>query len=276
MTEQTTDNSPVSPLVLIKGAGEMASAIAWRLYQANIRRICMLDLENALAVRRQVSFCTALEEGQASVEDVPAISVKDGSGILSAWGGGKIAVTLTTDWERIDDLKPDVVIDAILAKRNTGTSQSDAPLVIALGPGFEAGSDCHLLIETNRGHNLGRIIEDGAAAPDTGVPGAISGHTAKRVLRAPAAGAFETDKIIADLVKEGDIVGNVEGSPVKAEINGILRGLIKPGTVVPEGLKIGDIDPRGDPQYCGSISDKARAIGGSVLEAIMRHYNKAA
>ena len=276
MTEKNDNHSLVSPFILIKGAGEMASAIAWRLYQANMRHICMLDLENALAVRRQVSFCTVFEDTETSVEGVPAISVKDGDGIDAAWNKSKIAVTLTTDWDLIKDHRPDVVIDAILAKRNTGTALADAPLVIALGPGFEAGADCHLLIETNRGHNLGRIIENGAATANTGIPGAISGHTAQRVLRAPAAGAFKTDRVIGDLVKAGDVVGQVEGNPLVAEIDGILRGLIKPGTVIPRGLKIGDIDPRGDAQYCDTISDKARAIGGSVLEAIMRQYNKAA
>jgi xanthine dehydrogenase accessory factor len=276
MTEKNDNHSLVSPFILIKGAGEMASAIAWRLYQANMRHICMLDLEKALAVRRQVSFCTVFEDTETSVEGVPAISVKDGDGIDAAWNKSKIAVTLTTDWDLIEDHRPDVVIDAILAKRNTGTALADAPLVIALGPGFEAGADCHLLIETNRGHNLGRIIENGAATPNTGIPGAISGHTAQRVLRAPAAGTFKTDRVIGDLVKAGDVVGQVEGNPLVAEIDGILRGLIKPGTVIPRGLKIGDIDPRGDAQYCDTISDKARAIGGSVLEAIMRQYNKAA
>lgn len=274
MTTQS-NTAPLSPFVLIKGAGEMASAVAWRLYQANIRRICMLDLENALAVRRQVSFCTALEDDETSVEDVPAIRTKDSADIHSAWDRGQIAVILTTDWEAVHDIKPDVVVDAILAKRNTGTSMTDAPLVVALGPGFEAAVDCHLLIETNRGHNLGRIIEQGPAAPDTGVPGAIAGHTAERVLRAPAEGAFESDLKIGDLVKQGDVIGTVLGEPAIAGIDGILRGLIKSGTVIPKGLKIGDIDPRGDIQYCGTISDKARAIAGSVLEATMRHCNKA-
>jgi len=149
----------------------------------------------------------------------------------------------------------------------------EAPLVIGLGPGFTAAEDVHMIVETNRGHNLGRIITAGRADPDTGIPGNIGGYTAQRVLRAPAEGIFQTDRAIADEVKAGDIIGTVEGKKVIAEIGGILRGLIRSNTDVPFGLKLGDIDPRGDAGYCYTISDKGRAIAGSVLEAIMRKYN---
>jgi xanthine dehydrogenase accessory factor len=263
----------VSPVVLIKSAGEMASAIAWRLYMANLRRVCMLDLENPLCVRRAVSFCTAFESATAVVEGVRARAARTQAEIEHAWRAGEIAVVRTGDWARMVGLAPDVVVDAILAKRNTGTRKDDAPMVIALGPGFVAGADCHIVIETNRGHNLGRIIVSGGAEPNTGVPGEIAGHAAARVLRAPAAGTFETDRSIGDLVRAQDVIGHVAGHPVMARIDGVLRGLIRAGTAVAPGLKLGDIDPRGRREYCHTISDKARAIAGAVLEGVMRYSN---
>ncbi len=263
-----------TPFILIRGAGEMASAVAWRLHRANLQRICMLELANPLAVRRTVSFCTALDTGSHSVEGVTARVARQAAEIEAAWQDQNIAVVLTKDWQKIAGLQPDVLVDATLAKRNLGTSIDQASLVIALGPGFEAGKDCHLVIETNRGHNLGRLIESGSAAPNTRVPGGIGGYTAERVLRAPAAGEFETKLDIGAMVKAGDILGTVAGQKVTAEIDGVLRGLIQPGTEVGEGLKIGDIDPRGEAIYCSTISDKARALSGSVLEGIMRSFNQ--
>jgi xanthine dehydrogenase accessory factor len=265
---------PVSPFILVKSAGEMASAIAWRLYMANMRRICMLDLDDPLCVRRQVSFCTALESGVVVVEGVRAVAARDWDEIEAAWKTQTIPVVRITDWERIDGLAPDVLIDAILAKRNMGTSKDEARLVIALGPGFTAGADCHLVIETNRGHDLGRIIAFGSAAPNTGIPGDIAGHTDERVLRAPAAGPFQSERVIGDLVRRNDIVGRVAGHPVPARLDGMLRGLIRSGTAVTTGLKLGDIDPRGKREHCDTISDKARAIAGAVLEGVMRYCNQ--
>ena len=267
---------PVSPFILVKGAGEMASAVAWRLYMANMRRICMLDLDNPLCVRRQVSFCTALESGSAIVEGVEGVQAHGWGGIEAAWAAWKIAIVRTTDWERMEARVPDVLIDAILAKRNLGSRKDQAGLVIALGPGFEAGKDCHLVIETNRGHNLGRIIASGNAEPNTHVPGDISGHTTARVLRAQAAGVFETTRNIGDRVSKNDVVGHVAGEPVTARLDGMLRGLIRPGTAVPAGLKLGDIDPRGNREYSDTISDKGRAIAGAVLEGVMRYLNRPA
>jgi xanthine dehydrogenase accessory factor len=167
----------------------------------------------------------------------------------AAWRQHKLAVMLADDWTVVGGPAPDVVVDAILSKRNLGTTRDVAPLVIALGPGFTAGTDCHLVIETDRGHNLGRIITTGPAAPNTGLPGTIAGHTATRVLRAPAAGRFESDRSIGDRVREGEIVGRVGEHPVRAGVDGVLRGLIRPGTEIPAELKVGDIDPRGDPAY---------------------------
>ncbi len=265
---------PVSPFILVKGAGEMGSAIAWRLYMANMRHICMLDLDHPLCVRRQVSFCTALESGAVAVEGVRAVAARDWNEIEAAWKTQTVAVLRITDWGRIDGLAPDVVVDAILAKRNLGTSKDEAPLVIALGPGFTAGADCHLVIETNRGHDLGRIIVCGSAEPNTGIPGDIAGHTDERVLRAPAGGTFQSRHAIGDLVRKNDIVGQVAGQPVIARLDGMLRGLIRSGTAVTTGLKLGDIDPRAKRGHCHTISDKARAIAGAVLEGVMRYCNQ--
>lgn len=266
-------NAPISPFVLIKGAGEMASAVAWRLHRANIKRLCMLDLDRPLAVRRRVAFCPALELGFAEVEGVSARAAQDWPEIESAWAADEIPVIRATDWASMGELEPDVVIDSILAKRNTGTTIDQAPLVIALGPGFEAGRDCHLVIETDRGHDLGRIIEAGPSAPNTGIPGDIAGQTETRVLRAPRDGMFVSDHDIGDRVNQGDVVGTVGGHPVVARTGGVLRGLLASGTDVPAGLKLGDIDPRGRVEYCATISDKARAIAGSALECVLRVCN---
>lgn len=265
---------PASPFILVKSAGEMASAIAWRLYMANLRRICMLDLDDPLCVRRQVSFCTALESGAAVVEGVRAVAARDRDAIEAAWKAQTIPVVRISDWARIGGVAPDVVIDAILAKRNLGTRKDEANLVIALGPGFTAGVDCHLVIETKRGHDLGRIITSGSAAPNTGIPGDIAGRTDERVLRAPAAGTFQAQRAIGDMVRSADVVGYIAGHPVPARLDGMLRGLIGSGTDVTAGTKLGDIDPRGKREHCYTISDKARAIAGAVLEGVMRYCNR--
>jgi xanthine dehydrogenase accessory factor len=260
-------------IIAIKGAGEMASAIAWRLFQARMRRMVMMEIPNPLAVRRAVSFCEAIHDGVMAVEGVEAQRVDGLGDIPRAWEEGRIAVIVDPRWAAVREMRPQVVVDAILAKRNPGTRMEEAPLVIALGPGFVAGQDAHLVIETNRGHNLGRLLISGSAEPDTGVPGDIGGYTAERVLRAPRAGTFETMREIGQRVAAGEKVGHVDGMAMKAGINGVLRGLIRSGTAVQAGLKLGDIDPRGEVDYCHTISDKARAIAGSVLEAILRVYN---
>jgi len=259
--------------IVIKGAGEMASAVAWRLYMANLKKILMLDTSDPLAVRRAVSFCEAVHDGHQTVEGVEAISVFEPADIYAAWERKQIAVAADPQWRLLKQLRPDLVVDAILAKKNLGTGMNEAALVIGLGPGFIAGSDVHLVIETNRGHNLGRIITQGAAEPNTGIPGNIAGFTEERVLRAPADGLFKARRSIGDMVKAEAIIGSVAGVTVYAPIGGVIRGLIRSDTDVSKGLKIGDIDPRGRKANCYTISDKARAIGGSVLEAVMRVYN---
>lgn len=266
--------SPLKQLVIgIKGAGEMASAVAWRLFSAHFHKIFMMEIDRPLAVRRAVSYCEAVYEGSKKVEDVEALRVRDLEGVQSAWQHRKIAVIIDPEWRLVPKIHPNVLVDAILAKKNLGTSLTEARLVIGLGPGFCAGKDVHMVVETNRGHNLGRIITSGCAEPNTGIPGSIGQHSVKRVLRAPAAGVFRARCSIGDSVKTGDPIGSVSKLEIRAEIDGILRGLIRSGTKVPIGLKLGDIDPRGEREFCYTISDKSRAIAGSVLEAVLRIYN---
>jgi xanthine dehydrogenase accessory factor len=258
--------------ICIKGAGEIASAVAWRLYRANLRRIFLLERPDPLSVRRQVSYCEAIHAGRHTVEGVDAVKVESSKKVDAAWSEGAIAVLVDPSWNTLRDLTPNVCVDAIMAKRNLGTTLAEAPLVIGLGPGFIAGQNVHMVIETNRGHNLGRIITSGSAEANTGVPGPIEGYTEERVLRASADGRFHTTRKIGERIAKGEVVGNVAGHNVSASIDGILRGLIRPDTRVRKGFKIGDIDPRGVKKYCYTISDKARAVGGSVLEAILRVY----
>ena len=252
----------------------MASGVAWRLYQANIQRIVLLEIDQPVAVRRKVAFCEAVYEGRQTVEGVEALRADGIEAVRRVWKMGKLAVCVDPQWVMLEAMRPAVVVDAILAKRNLGTAPTDAPLVIALGPGFVVGQDAHMVIETNRGHNLGRIMTSGCAERDTGIPGAIDGHTQKRVLRASVGGEFRARCSIGDDVQAGQTIGFVNGTPIYAGLDGVLRGLIRSGCRVTPGLKIGDIDPRKVVEYCTTISDKARAIGGSVLEAVLRVYNR--
>lgn len=260
-------------IIAIKGAGEMGSAVAWRLYMANLKKILMMETSNPLAVRREVSFCEAIHDGQKEVEHLRAVRVPRLEGVKHCWQKGEIAVMMDPHWQALKTLKPHVIVDAVLAKKNLGSSMDEAELVIGLGPGFAAGSDVHVVIETNRGHNLGRIITWGKAEPNTGIPGAIGGFAEERVLRAPVDGEFRSVRKIGEHVEKDEIIGWVAGTEVRARIDGVLRGLIRPDNEVTKDLKIGDIDPRGDSDYCYTISDKARAISGSVLEAILRTFN---
>jgi xanthine dehydrogenase accessory factor len=257
----------------IKGAGEMASGIAHCLYQSGFSRLFMMETQKPFAVRRLVSFCSAIEAGKISVEGVTAVTVETAEDISRTWEEASIPVIIDPRWRMIERIKPDIVIDAILAKKNLGTKRGEAPLVIGLGPGFTAGEDVDVLIETERGHNLGRHIFSGPAARDTGIPGTIGGHTLKRVLRAPIGGCFIAGKKIGDSVETGEIIGTVGQQAVRSEISGVVRGLILSGISVSAGLKIGDIDPRNEIGYCDTISDKARAIGGSVIMAILKKFN---
>lgn len=254
--------------VLIKGGGEMASGIAVRLYRSGFREILLLETRAPLAVRRMVSFSEAVYEGEQQVEGVPSRLACGEEDIFALWGRNIVAVAVDPEWSYIPRLRPHVCIDAILAKRNLGTRLADARLVLALGPGFTAGEDVHAVVETRRGHNLGRIYRTGTAEADTGIPGAIGGYTLERVLRSPAAGTVSLARQIGDMVRTGETVLSVNGVPVTTRIDGVVRGLIHPRAIVPAMVKLGDIDPRGKAEYCRTVSEKARALGGSVLEAI--------
>ena len=261
-------------IVLIRGAGEMASGVAHRLYRSHFR-VCMLEISHPLAVRREVSFCEAVYEGEKEIEGVGSKLISKAEKIQSVWEEGKIPLLIDPEGKQTRTfLKPDIFIDATLAKKNLGTRMNDAPMVIGLGPGFTAGKDVHAVIETNRGQNLGKVILEGAAEPDTGIPAEVGGYTVERVLRTMKKGVFHPDKSIGDPVSKGTVVAVVDDYPVIAEISGVLRGILQDGTGVTKGMKVGDIDPRGKRELCFTISEKARAIGGGVLEAILNRFNR--
>ncbi len=257
--------------VCVKGGGDLASGVVWRLYQCGFR-VFMTEIDQPMAVRRKVAFCDAIYHGSTVVEGVEALLVHKTDEVFSLWVQGKIPILVDPKCKTCNVIRPDVLVDAILAKKNIGTSLHDAPLVIALGPGFEAGQDAHFVVETNRGHNLGRLLALGSAEANTGVPGPVQGITTDRVLRSPAEGVWQNDMEIGDLVKKGDTVGSVAGLPVNVLIDGVIRGMIHPGITVSKGLKIGDIDPRGNKENCFTISEKALAVAGGVLEGILRVY----
>lgn len=261
-------------VILIRGAGEMASGVAHRLQQCHFK-ICMLEISQPLAVRREVSFCEAIYDGEKEVEGIRAKFLSKPEQVQSIWKARKIPLLVDPDLKKTRDfLKPDVLIDAIMAKKNVGTKINDAPLVIGLGPGFTAGKDVHIVIETNRGHRLGKMIRHGTAEPDTGIPGDVGGYTAQRVLRTMKKGILYPHKAIGDRVNKGSVVAVIDDFPIIAEISGVVRGLLREGVEVKKGMKVGDIDPRGKRELCFTISDKARAIGGGVLEAILYWFNK--
>lgn len=269
MKEAEKMNGLNQTIVGIKGAGDIASGVAVRLKNAGFSRLFMLEVEWPLAVRRTVSFCEAIHNGLAVVEGIVGVLASSMRAVDDAWKRGEIPVILDPQWTFLSSLKPQVLVDAIMAKQNLGTHLADAPLVVGLGPGFTATKDVHKVVETHRGHDLGRVIHNGTAQANTGIPGEIGGHTEARVYRAPTKGTFHSDHRIADRIAAGDVIGGVAGMAVVAKIDGILRGLVRDGTFVQEGVKIGDIDPRACEAHCFSVSDKARAIGGGVLEAIM-------
>ncbi len=260
-------------IILMRGAGEMATGVAHRLWRAGFKLV-MLELPAPLAVRRKVSFCEAVHQGSIIVEGATAVLTEGPDKVGPVWERGEIPVVVDPEMASLGTLRPGVFIEATLAKKNDyGLRPDIAPLVIALGPGFSVPENAHYVIETNRGHNLGRVIESGPAEPNTGHPGNIEGLTWQRVLRAPGEGVFETSHQIGDLVQEGEEVARVGEKPIRAGTKGMIRGLIRPGTPVTENLKVGDVDPRGKRALPAAISEKARALGGSVLECILRKYN---
>ena len=258
--------------VVVKGAGEMATGIAHRLFMAGIRKIAMTEIAEPLAVRRGVAFCEAIYEGFMEVEGVRAERMADSAALDELWRAGRIGVLVDPSWKIVGEITPHVVIDAVMAKRNTGTRKSEAPLVIGVGPDFKAPEEVHAVVESNRGHNLGKVLYSGQAEAHTGMPGATDGYRHERVLRAPKAGLVRHAKMLGEPVNKGATVLYVGGEPVQALIGGVLRGLVRE-IEVEKGEKVGDIDPRAERINCYTISDKARAIAGGVLEAIMHRYN---
>lgn len=262
------------PLVLVRGAGDLATGCAVRLSRSGFA-VVMTELAEPTAVRRTVAFSEAAVAGTATVEGVVARRVDTAAAARRVVRAREVALLVDPDGRRAAGLAPDVLVDARMAKRNLGTRCRDAPIVIGLGPGFVAGQDVHAVIETNRGHALGAVILAGAAEPNTGVPGEIAGHGAERLLRAPATGRLRALREIGERVEVGDAVGEVEGEPVQARIGGVLRGFLRDGSAVRAGQKIGDVDPRAKREHCFTVSDKARAVAGGVLEAVLYFSNTA-
>ncbi|WP_432664001.1 selenium-dependent molybdenum cofactor biosynthesis protein YqeB [Wukongibacter baidiensis] len=255
-------------IVVLRGGGDLATGIAHKLFRSGFK-ILVLEIEKPTMVRRTVSFGEAIFDGQAMVEGVKAIRAYNIEEIFRIWNDGCIPIIVDKECEILDEIDVKVLVDATLAKRNLGTHKEMAPITIGVGPGFDAGIDVDVVIETSRGHDLGKLIFEGSAIPDTGVPGEILGYGRERVLRSPCDGIIENVLKIGDMVKKDQVVAYVNKEEVKATIDGVLRGLVKDELKVKKGLKIGDIDPRGEKEYCYTISDKARAIGGAVLEAIL-------
>jgi xanthine dehydrogenase accessory factor len=271
--------------VIIRGGGDLATGVAFRLHQVGFP-IIVLELAWPLVVRRKVSLASAVHQGEATIENLVGRCVRDVNEALSIARSGIIPVlvspelpvlSLRTSTEHPGTTESSkhypVIVDARMAKRNIDTTMDQAHTVIGLGPGFSAGDDCHAVVETMRGHRLGRVIWDGKAQPNTGTPGIVGGHGAERVLRAPLEGIVAWDHMIGDRVKSGDVIGSIEDKTIEAPFAGVIRGLIMPGTKVSKGYKIGDIDSRSDVAACFTISDKALSIGGGVLEAILTRIN---
>lgn len=259
---------PEDLLIVIRGAGDLASGVAWRLHRCGFA-VVMTEVERPLVVRRTVAFAEAVFAGETTVEGVTARRAAGVAEARALLGRRLIPVLVDPLVACRAELQPAVCVDAIMAKVNTGTRIDDAPLVVALGPGFEAGKDCHAVVETNRGHDLGRVIWQGPAEPDTKTPGEIGGYKGARVLRAPADGFVHADVGIGDWVREGHVIARINGVPIVASFDGMLRGIVHPTVPVHTGMKIGDLDARGERRYCFTISDKSLAIAGGVLEAIL-------
>jgi len=251
-------------LAIVRGGGDLATGIVYRLWKIGFKVIA-LEIEKPLVIRRTVSVAQAIFGGECQVEDMLVRRIEN---IKEAYNTQDVSVIVDPKGTSIEALKPMVVVDAILAKKNLGTTKSMAPIVIGIGPGFAAGEDVDAVIESKRGHYLGRVIYRGQAAPDTGIPGIVMGHGKKRVIRAPRDGYFEPLHKIGDFVEQGDLLGHIEDTEVLVAISGVLRGIIHPSIKLWKGLKMGDIDPRGEKAHCFSISDKALAIAGGALEAI--------
>ena len=256
-------------MVIVRGGGDIASGVIQKLYRCGFK-VLVLEIENPTCIRRAVSFSEALFEDEIEVEGIKSVRVRNLEEIEDAWKNNKVPVIVDPKGSYINLLKPKAVVDGILAKKNLGTYINMAPITIALGPGFEAGKDVDVVIETNRGHNLGRLIFKGEAQADTGAPGNIGGYTKERVIYSPCDGVINNVREIGDIVKKEEPLAYVGDYIVRATIDGVLRGIIRNNSKVCKGLKIADIDPRlEERKNCFTISDKARTIGGGVLEALI-------
>ena len=262
-------------MILVRGGGDLATGVIHKLHQSGYQ-VLILECDRPSAIRRHVAFCEAVYDGTAEVEGVVCRRITENdirTQCRKCWVQGEIPLLTDTHGKYIRELEPEAVIDAILAKKNLGTRISDAPLVIGIGPGFTAGEDVDVVIETKRGHNLGRVIRSGSAVPNTGIPGIIGGYGKERVMHAQAEGILRNVASIGDIVEARAVIAEIETEngtvPVEASLSGLLRGLIRDGYPVTKGFKIADIDPRKEElQNCFTISDKARCIAGSVLEVI--------
>ncbi len=259
--------------VLIRGGGEVASAVAHKLACSHFK-VCLTEVPQPIAVSRGVAFCEAIYDGQKEVDGVVAKLITSAEEIASTWRENKLPILVDPQARVKDWLHPNIMIDAIMAKKNLGTKITDAPLVIGLGPGFHAGRDVHMVIETNDSENLGKVILSGEAELDTGIPLNVGGLTEERVLRSPSKGLFRPTKKLGDLVAAGDTVAWVDKHPVKAKIDGVIRGLIRDGLKVDENTKLGEVDPRRSKELYYAIRPRTRAIAGGVLEAILYRFNK--
>lgn len=251
---------------IVRGGGDLATGIIYRLWRIGFSVLC-LECETPLVVRRSVSAAQAVFDGEHVIEDMKVVMISSPSDFDRS--SGVVQVLIDPKCSSLAEVEPVLLVDAIMAKRNTGTHRDMAPLVLAIGPGFSAPDEVHGVIETKRGHYLGRLITEGSAIPNTGIPGMEMGYTLERLLRAPCDGNLTPLHDIGDHVEAGDLVALVNGEDVRAKIPGILRGLIHPSVHVTKGLKIGDVDPRNEYSHCFSITDKALAIAGGVLEAVM-------
>ncbi|WP_429949285.1 selenium-dependent molybdenum cofactor biosynthesis protein YqeB [Enterococcus sp. AZ101] len=261
---------PISEtIVAVRGGGDLATGVVQKLVHAGFK-VIILETAKPLAIRRTVAFCNAVFQGRQQVEDLEAVLVSSVSECSVIWNNHQIPILIDSKAESLKELKPTVLVDAILAKKNLGTNKEMAPITIALGPGFTASNEVNAVVETMRGHYLGKLYFKGSAIPNTGIPGEINGKNAERVIHAPASGKVKHVKTIGAIVKKGEVLFYIDQIAVVSPLDGVLRGLISDKVLCQKGLKCADVDPRSVEQVdCFTISDKARALGGAVLEAVL-------